>query len=70
MATIFQVPIKLVFGAGVVDKVGQEAAKLGKRALIVTGGSSANKSGLLDRIVTDLKANGVETIAALYKEAY
>ncbi|MBE9505673.1 MAG: iron-containing alcohol dehydrogenase [Chloroflexi bacterium] len=58
--TVFHNPIKLVFGAGSVEKVGEEAAKLGKRALIVTGGSSAKKSGLLDKVVADMKANGLE----------
>lgn len=58
--TIFQTPIKLVFGAGTVEKVGQEAALLGKQALVVIGGSSAKKTGLLDRVSADLKANGVD----------
>lgn len=58
--TIFQTPIKLVFGEGTVDKAGEEAAKLGKRALVVIGGSSAKKTGLLDKVLADLKANGVE----------
>ena len=58
--TIFQTPIKLVFGEGTVDKAGQEAAKLGTRALVVIGGSSAKKTGLLDKVLADLKANGVE----------
>lgn len=59
--TIFQNPIKLVFGEGTVDKVGEEAALLGKRALIVIGGSSVKKTGLLDKIVADLKSHGVES---------
>ena len=59
--TIFQTPIKLVFGVGTVEKVGDEAAKLGKNALIVIGGSSAKKTGLLDKVIADLKANGVES---------
>ena len=58
--TLFYNPIKLIFGAGSVEKVGVEAAKLGKRALIVTGGSSTRKSGLLDKVVADMKANGIE----------
>ncbi len=59
--TVFQTPIKLVFGDGAVDKAGAEAALLGKRALVVIGGSSARKTGLLDKVLTDLKNNGVET---------
>ncbi len=59
--TIFQIPIKLVFGEGTVSKVGEEAALLGKRALVVIGGSSAKKSGLLDKVLADLKVHGVES---------
>jgi alcohol dehydrogenase len=59
--TVFYTPIKLVFGEGTVDKVGEEAALLGKRALVVIGGSSARKTGLLDKVLADLKAHGVET---------
>jgi len=58
--TVFQTPIKLVFGAGTVAKAGEEAALLGKRALIVVGGSSAKKTGLLDKISADLKSHGVD----------
>jgi alcohol dehydrogenase YqhD (iron-dependent ADH family) len=58
--TLFYNPIKLVFGVGSVEKVGEEAAKLGKRALIVTGGASTKKSGLLDKVVADMKAKGLD----------
>ncbi|MBN1152337.1 MAG: iron-containing alcohol dehydrogenase [Dehalococcoidia bacterium] len=60
--TIFHTPIKLLFGEGTVEKVGEEAARLGKKALVVIGGSSARKSGLLDKIIADLKTNGVESV--------
>jgi len=61
MATVtFYTPTKLIVGEGTVSKVGEEAALLGKRALIVTGGSSAKKSGLLDKVLADLKTHGVE----------
>lgn len=60
--TIFHTPIKLVFGDGTVDKVGEEASRLGKKALIVIGGSSVRKSGLLDKVLADLKAHGVEAV--------
>ncbi len=62
--TVFQTPIKLVFGEGTVDRVGQEAALLGNRALVVVGGSSARKTGLLDKVLGDLKSNGVETFVS------
>ncbi|TFH36408.1 MAG: iron-containing alcohol dehydrogenase [Dehalococcoidia bacterium] len=59
--TIFHNPIKLVFGEGTVDKVGEEAALLGKHALVVIGGSRAKKTGLLDKVLADLKAHGIAT---------
>lgn len=58
--TVFHTPVKLVFGEGTVSKVGEEAALLGKRALVVIGGSSAKKTGLLDKVLADLKSHGVE----------
>lgn len=61
MATVvFYTPTKLIVGDGTVAKVGEEAALLGKRALVVTGGSSAKKSGLLDKVLADLTAHGIE----------
>jgi alcohol dehydrogenase YqhD (iron-dependent ADH family) len=60
--TVFHTPIKLVFGEGAVEKVGEEAAHLGKKAMVVIGGSSARKSGLLDKIIADLKGHGVDAV--------
>jgi len=44
----FRSPVKLCFAAGAVDRVGEFAAGT-ERVLVVTGRSSARKSGLLDR---------------------
>jgi len=57
---VFCNPTKIVFGPGGVDKAGEEAAKLGRRALIVTGRRSAGKSGLLDKVSGLMKAAGLE----------
>ncbi len=43
-------PVKIIFGRGEVSKAGREASALGKRALIVTGKNSTQKTGLLDRV--------------------
>lgn len=60
--TVFQTPIKLVFGEGTVEKAGEEAALLGTRAMVVIGGSSAKKTGLLDKVLADLKGHGVDAM--------
>lgn len=57
----YHLPVNLIFGAGKTDLLGKEAAKYGKHALLVTGRGSARKSGLLDRAVSLLKAEGIKT---------
>jgi len=52
-------PTRLVFGAGSLSKLGEIVSTYGKKALIVTGGSSVKRSGVLDRAVESLKAAGV-----------
>ena len=57
-------PVNIVFGSGKVNQVGQIASAYGRKALIVTGRSSAKKSGLYDKVNNALKAAGLDT--ALY----
>ncbi|MBO7208064.1 MAG: iron-containing alcohol dehydrogenase, partial [Kiritimatiellae bacterium] len=58
---IFHSPTKFVFGRGAADGVGFELAALGRRkALIVYGGASAVRSGLMERVKKSLAAAGVE----------
>lgn len=59
--TIFNAT-KIVFGAGELEKSGEEAAKIGKKAIIVTGRNSTKKSGVLDRVIASLKKAGVESV--------
>lgn len=58
----YNLPVNIVFGSGKVNQVGELTKPYGKKALIVTGGSSAKKSGLYDRINNALKAAGLETV--------
>jgi alcohol dehydrogenase class IV len=51
-----------MFGRGVSKEVGVQAAKYGKKALIVTGGSSTKKSGLLDRTIRYLNESGIPSV--------
>ncbi|MDR3599494.1 MAG: iron-containing alcohol dehydrogenase [Desulfosporosinus sp.] len=55
----YYLPVNLVFGRGKSDIIGEKAAALGKRALLVTGGSSTKRSGLLNKIEVLLQENGV-----------
>lgn len=49
----------VVFGPGVVARVGTETARFGKKAFVLTGRASARKSGLLDKVVADLRKSGL-----------
>ena len=53
-------PTKIIFGRGVVSKIGGEARTFGTRALLVYGGGSIKKSGLYDQISGALRASGIE----------
>ena len=56
----FHNPTRIVFGPGVVEEAGEEAATIGSHALICTGKRSAEKSGLLDRVTRLMAEAGVE----------
>lgn len=56
---IYSIPTKILFGSGMVDHVGREAVKLGKKVLLVYGKGSVKKSGLYDRVVQNLLAEGI-----------
>ncbi len=58
----YYLPVHVVFGCGKVDQVGELTRPYGKKALIVTGRSSAKKSGLYDRVKKSLEEQGMETV--------
>ncbi|MDR2108112.1 MAG: iron-containing alcohol dehydrogenase [Coriobacteriales bacterium] len=51
----YNLPVNILFGCGAAEQIGRQAAGLGQRALIVTGKSSARRSGLLDRAISQLE---------------
>jgi alcohol dehydrogenase class IV len=53
-------PVRVLFGSGSFDQIGERAAGIGKHAMLVTGRSAARKSGLLDRATGLLEAAGVD----------
>ena len=55
-------PVNIQFGWNKVDNIDNFAAPYGKKALIVTGRSSAKKSGLYDRVVAKLDAAHIDHI--------
>lgn len=55
----YHLPVNLVFGRGKSDLIGEKAAALGKKALIVTGGRSTRESGLLEKAEQLLKKSGL-----------
>ena len=55
-------PVNIQFGWNKVDNIADFAAPYGKKALIVTGRSSAKKSGLYDRVVAKLDAAHIDHV--------
>lgn len=55
-------PVNIVFGCGRVSETGHLTKPYGTRALIVTGRSSAKKSGLYDRVKDSLRAAGIDSV--------
>ena len=51
---------RLLFGAGMLSRLGEVAREQGRRALLVTGGGSVKRGGVFDRALASLKAAGVE----------
>jgi alcohol dehydrogenase len=49
----------LIFGEGSLDKLGKNAAALGKNALLVAGGSSMKRLGFLDKAKASLEDSGI-----------
>ena len=56
----FYQPTAITFGPGTEAQAGQKAAQLGaSRVLVVYGGQSAKRSGLLDRVFASLEEAGL-----------
>lgn len=55
-------PVKLIFGSGSLEKLGEAASGLGTKALIVTGKTSARKYGILQKTGELLAQSKIESI--------
>lgn len=57
---IYDIPTKVYFGKDQLDNLAFELKKYGKRVLLAYGGGSIKKIGLYDKIVNQIKSNGLE----------
>ncbi|MDE7135776.1 MAG: iron-containing alcohol dehydrogenase, partial [Muribaculaceae bacterium] len=56
-------PTRYIFGRGVETQAGAQVAAMGcKKVMVVSGKGSARRSGLLDRVLNSLKAEGIDYI--------
>lgn len=57
----FTIPTVLFYGAGSLEKLASEVLP-GRKALVVTGGSSLKRLGIEARVLTALEMRGIETV--------
>ena len=62
MKFTYQNPTQLIFGAGTISQIGEAVSAHGKKALLVTGGSSVKRNGTLERAVASMNAAGVSVV--------
>ncbi|MGE5702368.1 MAG: iron-containing alcohol dehydrogenase [Clostridia bacterium] len=55
-------PTQIIFGNGEASKIGSEAAKLGKKALLVTGGRAVKAAGILEQATRYLHEANMEFV--------
>lgn len=56
----FQNPTKILFGRGMVDKLGEEIRPYGSKILLVYGGGSIKRSGLYGQVMDQLNGIGAQ----------
>jgi len=59
---VFHSPTKVIFGYGMIEKIGIETRKFGKKALLIVGRSWARKSGYLQKVRELLRDSKVENV--------
>ena len=57
---VYDIPVKVYFGENQLCHLGEELKKYGKRVLLTYGGGSIKRIGLYDKVMTELKAAGME----------
>ena len=59
---IYDIPTRLLFGPGALDKLGEEKLPGKKGLLVMTGGKSAKATGAYDRLLTQLAKGGATVV--------
>ena len=59
---IFQNPTKIIFGKGTENQVGKEVSNYSNKILLHYGGGTIKSTGLYDRIISSLKAEGIDYV--------
>lgn len=57
---IYSIPTKVYFGEDQLEHLGEELSRYGKRVLLTYGSGFIKKTGLYDKIVTEIKRAGLE----------
>ncbi len=57
---VYNIPTKVYFGVNQLHNLGAEISVYGKRVLMTYGGGSIKRTGLYDRVMTELKNSGAE----------
>jgi len=52
-------PTRVIFGTGILNRLGKETSKFGTRALFLYGRQSIKQSGLYDTVIAQLRAAGI-----------
>lgn len=60
---VYDIPTRLLFGPGALDKLGEETLPGKKALLVMTGGKSAKATGAYDRLLAQLAKAGAEVVA-------
>lgn len=58
----FMLPTKIIFGCGELKRIGREARKIGKKAMLLTGRSAVKKHGYTDRVIGHLRDAGLQVV--------
>ncbi|MCK9196255.1 MAG: iron-containing alcohol dehydrogenase [Syntrophales bacterium] len=59
---IFENPTKIIFGQGQIKRIGQEAARFGKKVLLVYGQGSIKKNGVYDQVMSSLSESQLSVV--------
>ncbi len=57
---IYDIPVRVYFGKGQIEHLGEELKKYGERVLLVYGGGSIKKNGLYGAVASEIKDAGLE----------